>query len=177
MPRLKIQSLVKYCCMKSTFDEWQFFCHRQKITACFWSFIFILVINVFFGRLSLLYAIYWMDSVKYQTLVVWIESNPFKHESGSVRVETPPTIRRKPHKETQAIERLYKDAPPSALTVNRNIDVVVIMVTKLLRHIRIMFYLTMLCNLNWTDLITTFDFKLFFSIWSYLTFKWVKNNV
>jgi len=30
-----------------------------------------------------------MDPVKYKPLVVCIELNPFKHESGSVRVNTP----------------------------------------------------------------------------------------
>jgi len=71
-----------------------------------------------------------MDSVKYKTLVVHIELNPFKHESGSVRVNTLPSnqrtkpgsearasFRREHYKETQATERLYKDAPPSALRI------------------------------------------------------------
>jgi hypothetical protein len=70
-----------------------------------------------------------MDSVKYKPIVVLIELNPFKHKSGSVRAEIPPSNQRtkpgsktqasfrcEPHTETQATERLYKDAPPSALT-------------------------------------------------------------
>jgi len=76
-----------------------------------------------------------MGSPKYKPYVLCIGLNPFKHEGGSVRWFTPfsnqdqkpvsnaeqsqvlTLLGVSPTKETQATERLYKDAPPSALRI------------------------------------------------------------
>jgi len=79
-------------------------------------------------------TIYWIGLVEYKPLVVCIEPNLFKHKKGRVRLqdahkyvlsnqrtkpgsEAKASFRREPHLETQATEILFKDAPPSTLTI------------------------------------------------------------
>jgi len=83
-----------------------------------------------------MFAIIRMCSMKIKPQVLCIKLNPFEHENGRVRYKHTPNHWEKklawqhrtkpgsdaqtflgvsPTKETQAIERLYKDAPPSAL--------------------------------------------------------------
>jgi len=78
-------------------------------------------------------VIYWVGPVQYKPLVGCIDLNCLKHEYGgwglwnthdcilSNKITKPGSeaqtlaFRRKPHLETQATERLFKDAPPSIL--------------------------------------------------------------